>query len=83
MPGHPEQNGRHERMHRALKQKVTKPPGDNLLQQQEMLSNFVTVFNNERPHESLEMQTPAEVYMPSKRIYSERVDDFDIKIPSA
>lgn len=68
-PGHPEQNGRHERMHLTLKKEATKPAGKNLLQQQEKFDNFVSEYNNERPHQSLEMKTPSEVYKPSKRAY--------------
>ena len=48
-PGHPEQNGRHERMHLTLKQETTRPPGDNLLQQQETFDKFVRVYNEEDP----------------------------------
>jgi transposase InsO family protein len=66
-PGHPEQNGRHERMHRTLKQSVTSPPGMNLLHQQEMFDSFQTVFNEERPHEALQMKSPADIYEPSKK----------------
>src|SRR5690606_23137823 len=46
-PGHPEQNGRHERMHLTLKKEATKPPGENLLQQQEKLDNFKQEYNFE------------------------------------
>ena len=52
-PGHPQQNGRHERMHRTLKDEATKPPSFNFLQQQERFDHFVGVYNNERPHQSL------------------------------
>lgn len=76
-PGHPEQNGRHERMHRTLKQTVTKPPGANLLQQQEMLDGFVSVFNDERPHEAIEMKCPADLYVPSKKKYPKVLEDYD------
>ena len=60
-PGHPQQNGRHERMHLTLKKEATKPPGENLLQQQEMFESFIEEYNNERPHESLNMKYPTEV----------------------
>ena len=49
-PGHPEQNGRHERMHLTLKKEATKPASFNLLQQQERFDQFIEVYNNERPH---------------------------------
>ena len=68
-PGHPEQNGRHERMHLTLKREATKPAAGNLLQQQARFDAFVTQFNRERPHQALHMQTPAEVYVPSDRAY--------------
>lgn len=68
-PGHPEQNGRHERMHLTLKKQATKPAGQNLLQQQAKFDEFVEEFNTERPHEALEMKTPSEVYVPSERVY--------------
>lgn len=67
-PGHPEQNGRHERMHRTLKETTTKPPGKNILQQQEMFDAFVNTYNNERPHEGLEMATPSVKYRSSERV---------------
>lgn len=76
-PGHPEQNGRHERMHKTLKQEVTKPAGANLLQQQEMLDHFVVVFNNERPHEALGMDRPRDIYKPSKKEYPRILDEYD------
>ena len=47
-PGHPEQNGQHERMHRTLKADTAKPAGHNLLHQQEVFDNFRAEFNNER-----------------------------------
>ena len=68
-PGHPQQNGRHERMHRTLKQEATRPAGANLLQQQAKFDTFLEEFNNERPHEALAMKCPAEVYSPSPRPY--------------
>lgn len=68
-PGHPQQNGRHERMHLTLKQQATRPAGANFLQQQAKFDAFVQEFNNERPHEALAMQCPAEVYTPSPRPY--------------
>jgi len=69
-PGHPQQNGRHERMHRTLKQEATRPAGANLLQQQAKFDAFLEEFNNERPHEALAMKCPAEVYSPSLRPYA-------------
>jgi transposase InsO family protein len=68
-PGHPQQNGRHERMHRTLKQETTRPAGMNLLQQQARFDAFCREFNDERPHEAIGMKCPAEVYQPSPRPY--------------
>jgi transposase InsO family protein len=68
-PGHPQQNGRHERMHLTLKQEATRPPGANILQQQGRFDAFVHEFNTERPHEALEMKCPAQLYAASPRRY--------------
>lgn len=68
-PGHPQENGRHERMHLTLKQETTRPPGDNLLQQQETFDKFVRVYNEERPHQALAMKYPKELYKRSSREY--------------
>jgi transposase InsO family protein len=68
-PGHPQQNGRHERMHLTLKREATRPAGANSLQQQARFDAFVAEFNHERPHEALAMKTPADVYQPSARAY--------------
>ena len=69
-PGHPQQNGRHERMHRTLKQEAARPPGMNALQQQGRFDAFVSEFNEERPHEAIGMKVPAEAYAPSARPYT-------------
>jgi len=66
-PGHPEENGCHERMHRTLKRETSRPPRHNLLQQQELFDAFVAEFNTERPHEALGMKRPTDVYAPSPR----------------
>ncbi len=68
-PGHPQQNGRHERMHLTLKKETTCPPGANSLQQQAHFDAFVHEFNDERPHEALQMKRPADLYSPSPRPY--------------
>jgi transposase InsO family protein len=69
-PGHPQQNGRHERMHLTLKKEATRPPGANSLQQQDRFDRFLEEFNRERPHEAIAMRCPAEVYTPSSRPYA-------------
>jgi hypothetical protein len=66
---HPQQNGRHERMHRTLKAEATRPAASNFLQQQAKFDVFINEFNNERPHEALGMKCPTEVYQPSVREY--------------
>jgi putative transposase len=68
-PGCPQQNGRHERMHLTLKKEATKPAAFNFLQQQGRFDSFVDVYNNERPHESLDGKYPGDVYTPSARAY--------------
>ena len=68
-PGNPQQNGRHERMHRTLKAETTRPPGMNTLQQQARFDAFLREFNEERPHEAIGMQVPAQRYTPSARTY--------------
>ncbi len=76
-PAHPEENGRHERMHRTLKFETTRPPRSNLLQQQERFDKFVEEFNNERPHEALGMKPPRKVYKPSPRKLPSVLDEPD------
>ena len=66
-PGCPEQNGRHERMHKTLKYETTIPPGANLGTQQKRFDMFRNEYNHIRPHEALGMKTPATVYHPSSR----------------
>src|SRR5580698_4349037 len=68
-PGNPQQNGRHERMHLTLKKEATKPPGQNLLQQQEKFDIFIEEFNTQRPHQALDMKYPNELYTYSPRPY--------------
>lgn len=68
-PGHPQENGRHERMHLTLKKEATRPPGRNILQQQARFDAFISEFNTERPHEALAMKAPADIYTPSARTY--------------
>jgi len=69
-PGQPQQNGRHERMHLTLKKEATKPPAKNFLQQQGKFDRFMDCYNNQRPHQALNMKYPAEVYRPSARVYA-------------
>ena len=66
-PASPQQNGRHERMHRTLKAEATRPPSGNLQAQQIRFNRFRHEYNNDRPHEALNQETPASVYWPSAR----------------
>lgn len=68
-PGHPEQNGRHERMHRTLKAETTRPAAKSMLAQQERFDRFGEIYNQQRPHEALEQTPPARHYQPSTRAY--------------
>ena len=68
-PGHPEQNGRHERLHLTLKTEATHPASPNVLQQQARFDAFLERFNHERPHQALNMKTPSSLYQPSARPY--------------
>jgi len=72
-PGHPEQNGRHERMHKTLKDHTAKPPAKTLTQQQRRFNKFCIEYNDHRPHEALEMQTPSECYSGSTRNFPSRL----------
>lgn len=73
--GHPQENGRHERMHRSLKAATAKPARGNQREQQKAFNVFIPEFNNERPHEALGMRTPASCHKPSLRSYPERLPE--------
>lgn len=76
-PGRPNQNGRHERMHRPLKAQATQPPSANLVAQQRRFDAFVAEYNDERSHEGLGRTTPASHYAPSLRPYPETLRPID------
>ncbi len=88
-PGRPQQNGRHERMHRTLKQEATRPPATAMPSQQQRFDRFRREFNEERPHEALDQQTPAAVYQPSPRPMPSKLppleypDRFEVRYVSA
>ena len=88
-PGKPQQNGRHERMHRTLKAETTRPAAGSLAAQQRKFNAFREEFNNERPHEALDMQTPACLYQPSAREMPNKIppleypDRFEVRYVSA
>jgi len=67
VPGHPEQNGAHERMHRDMAMEVEYGAGGDLREQQAALEVWRNEFNEERPHEALGMRVPAELYVKSSR----------------
>jgi len=69
IPGHPEQNGRHERMHRTLKHETATPPQKTWRAQQQAFDRFRREYNQERPHEAIDQETPDKIYQPSLREY--------------
>jgi transposase InsO family protein len=70
-PGEPQQNGRHERMHRTLKQETARPPAGSVSAQQRRFNRFMEEYNFERPHEALHGDTPSEHYECSPIEYPE------------
>mgnify|MGYP001172697119 CR=1 FL=1 len=75
MPGRPEQNGRHERMHRTLKAETAKPPRSSFSAQQRAFDRFRTEYNEERPHEALGQEVPVSLYRPSLRSYPRQLPE--------
>jgi transposase InsO family protein len=73
--GHPEQNGRHERMHRTLKEATASPPKANRRAQQRAFDEFRREYNEVRPHQALAMETPESVYRSSPRPFPGRVPE--------
>ena len=73
--GHPEQNGRHERMHRTLQEATAEPAAANRRAQQRSFDEFRQEYNQVRPHQALGMQTPGAVYKSSPREYPARVPE--------
>jgi transposase InsO family protein len=71
VPGRPEQNGAHERMHLTLKEQTTRPPARDHRRQQLVFDHFRQEYNEDRPHEALEQRRPASIYRPSPRPYPE------------
>jgi len=72
-PGKPQENGRHERMHRTLKARTLKPPASTPRSQQKCFDEFRKHFNDERPHEAMEGKPPGRFYGPSPRPFPKRV----------
>ena len=89
-PGKPQQNGAHERMHRTLKAETTRPPEKNLRTQQRCFDAFRDTYNQERPHQALDLETPGSIYQPApRRPYPDRLppveypDHFEVRKVSA
>jgi len=74
-PASPQENGRHERMHRTLKAQTSKPPAANGPEQQARFDAFRRHYNEERPHEAHDQTPPAQIYTPSQRAMPEREED--------
>jgi transposase InsO family protein len=74
-PACPQQNGRHERMHRTLKAETTRPAGANMLQQQERFERFQDLYNKVRPHEALGQRPPADFYQPAEKRFPDRLPE--------
>jgi transposase InsO family protein len=88
-PGKPQQNGRHERMHKTRKAETLKPPAGNSRAQQRKFNTFVREFNEVRPHESLDMETPRQQHVISPRMMPDKLtpveypDRFEVRYVSA
>jgi transposase-like protein len=76
-PGHPEQIGRHERLHRTLKAETASPPETDRRAQQRPFDRFLEEYNGERPHEAIGLRPPASVYVPSPLIYTGRLPEIE------
>jgi transposase InsO family protein len=76
-PGRPEQNGRHERMHRTLKAETARPPRSSFSAQQRAFDRFQAEYNDERPHEALAQEVPASLYRPSLRSYPRQLPELE------
>ena len=76
-PGHPEQNGCHERMHRTLKAETARPPSATRPEQARRMAAWRREFNEERPHEALGQRPPAALYRTSERRSPEHCPDFE------
>ena len=74
-PGHPEQNGRHERFHLTLQQRATRRPAATPRAQQQRFERVRREFNQLRPHEALGQRPPARLYEPSPRPYPARLEE--------
>ena len=72
-PSRPQENGAHERMHKTMKAKTTRPPAANRRGQQWKFDDFRKEYNVDRPHEALDDETPASLWVRSTRLYPDRI----------
>jgi putative transposase len=78
-PGHPEQNGGHERMHRDIACEIEGCVDGDASAQQAAMETWRHEFNHERPHEAIEMRVPADLYVRSQRCYAPQ--SFELSYP--
>jgi hypothetical protein len=78
-PGHPEQNGAHERMHRTMAEATTRPPAKNRREQQKGFDRFQSEYNEERPHETLGQVVPSSLYRGSARQFPEKAPKIEYR----
>ncbi|HEV2613377.1 MAG TPA: integrase core domain-containing protein [Gammaproteobacteria bacterium] len=76
-PGHPEQNGRHERMHRTLKEATIAPAKSSLKLQQRSFDRFKQEYNNERPHAGIDRKRPWDIYKKSARVLPDKLPEIN------
>ncbi len=77
-PYHPQTMGKDERFHRSLKaEALAGRPFDTLEEAARALERWRHVYNHQRPHEALDLATPADRYQPSPREYRETPEPFD------
>ncbi|HXG23383.1 MAG TPA: integrase core domain-containing protein [Chthonomonadales bacterium] len=72
-PGSSQETGAHERLHKTLKERAVRPPAANLNVQQRVFNQFRATYNELRPHEALDDETPASRWAPSPRPYPEQI----------
>jgi len=76
-PGCPQQNGRHERMHRDLKAFCKHKIKHTLTKQQKVLDDFKYEYNHIRPHESLDLNTPSSIHSTSIKHFNGKTEPFE------
>jgi transposase InsO family protein len=76
-PGHPEENGSHERMHRTLKERLAEHRGRTMTDQQNICDRFRHDYNYERPHEGIDLDRPAKRHRPSPRPFPSKPPEIE------